>query len=313
MDGDFRTKMIKHASLVGIFVNGFLALIKIIVGFLVGSLVLISDGIDSASDVFISGVSLLATKFMNQPPDVEHPYGHGKAELIAGKVISLVIFSVAIQIALSAISDMRSGENTTLSFWALWAALVSICGKLGLWIYKYRLAKKTNSLLLMADAKNMRGDFVLSSVVLLALLVELIFTMPILDSLAALFVSIWMMIVSINLFREMSVELMDGHSDIKDYQLVINAVLGVKGVLHPHKIRLRKVGWGFYVDLDIEVDGHLTVMEGHRIAMEVETAIRASLENVYDVMVHVEPRGNCEEESFGLSEKEISVDINCGV
>lgn len=302
---DTRTRIIKRASVVGMTVNTVLAALKVGVGLFSGSLALVADGFDSATDVLTSLISLVAARFMSAPPDAEHPYGHGKAEQIAGKLISFIIFSVGLQIALTSISNLRSGNDSPLSVAAVFAAAVSIAGKLFLWLYKYRLAQKTKSVLLMADAKNMRSDVVLSAAVLAALAAERLFALPMLDSVAALAVSVWIMVVAFNLFREISVELMDGHSDMEDYRSVIAAVSYVDGVANPHKIRIRKVGEMFFVDLDIEVDGRLTVAAGHRIAMEVEAAVRDSLENTADVMVHVEPKGSCEEEPFGLSEKNL--------
>lgn len=301
MEAEARARVIKKASLVGIVVNAGIAAVKIGVGFLSGSLALIADGFDSSTDVLTSVISFFAARLMNRPPDKEHPYGHGKVEPIAGKLISFVIFSVGFQIALTSVSQIKEGGQTPLSLPAVAAAGLSIACKLFLWIYKYVLAKKSSSLLLMADAKNMRGDVVLSATVLTALLAGRFLNLPVLDSVAALAVSIWIMGVAFNLFREFSVELMDGHTEMEDYRAVIDAVSEVEGVANPHKIRIRKTGEMFYVDLDIEVDGRLSVAAGHRIAMDAEEAVRKSLENIADVMVHVEPKGNRECESFGIS------------
>lgn len=301
MEAEARAGVIKKASLVGIVVNAGIAAVKIGVGFLSGSLALIADGFDSSTDVLTSVISFFAARLMNRPPDKEHPYGHGKVEPIAGKLISFVIFSVGFQIALTSVSQIKEGGQTPLSLPAVAAAGLSIACKLFLWIYKYVLAKKSSSLLLMADAKNMRGDVVLSATVLTALLAGRFLNLPVLDSVAALAVSIWIMGVAFNLFREFSVELMDGHTEMEDYRAVIDAVSEVEGVANPHKIRIRKTGEMFYVDLDIEVDGRLSVAAGHRIAMDAEEAVRKSLENIADVMVHVEPKGNRECESFGIS------------
>lgn len=307
METKARTQVIKKASLVGMAVNASIAAVKIGVGFVSGSLALIADGFDSSTDVLTSAISFFAARLMNRPPDAEHPYGHGKAEPIAGKLIAFVIFSVGFQIALTSVSQIRAGSQTPLSLAAAAAAALSIVCKLFLWIYKYVLAKKANSLLLMADAKNMRGDVVLSSTVLIALLAGHFFHLPILDSVVALAVSFWIMAVAFNLFREFSVELMDGHTEMEDYQAVIDVVSDVEGVYNPHKIRIRTTGSMLYIDLDIEVNGELSVAAGHRIAMDAENAVRKSLENVADVMIHVEPKGNYEEESFGLCKEHLNI------
>lgn len=111
----------------------------------------------------------------------------------------------------------------------------------------------------------------------------------------------------IELFMELNVELMDGNTNDILYKQLFEAANSVKGVHNPHRARIRRMANLLDIDLDIEVDSSITICEGHCIAEKVTAAIKEKIENVYDVMIHIEPYGicNCEAEGFGLSEKDI--------
>jgi cation diffusion facilitator family transporter len=302
-----RMRSIVVASWVGIVGNAILALAKLAVGFLARSAAVVGDGVDSALDVLTSTITLIAARITGKPPDVDHPYGHSRAETIATKSLSFVIFFAGAQLAVSTVGKLVTGEGHDLpGRFALWVTIASIVGKAGLALYKYRVGKRTQSPMLMADAKNMRGDIVISLAVLAGLLFTFTLHLPILDSITALGVSVWIMWVAFGIFVETNTELMEGHRDPETYQRIFDAVKTVPGAEHPHRARIREVGGLFIVDLDIEVDGNLTVREAHRIAQETERRIRGEIANVYDVLVHVEPIGNVENtERYGLSQRKL--------
>ena len=111
---------------------------------------------------------------------------------------------------------------------------------------------------------------------------------------------------AVRIFLDANTELMDGVNDTSIYQAVFDAVDQVENVTNPHRTRIRKLSNLYLIDLHIEVDGALTVAEGHELAMEVEQVLRQKIENLYDVAVHVEPLGNLEKEKFGLSPQKLS-------
>jgi cation diffusion facilitator family transporter len=306
---DKRTKVIQKASWIGIFGNAFLAVIKITAGLLSGSLALLGDGIDSATDIVTSIVTLLASRIAVQPPDREHPYGHGRAETIATKALSFIIFFAGAQLALSSIKSIFSEtERIIPEFYAIYFVIISILGKTFLAFYKHRAGKRVNSSMLIADSKNMMNDILISISVLVGLLFTFILKMPIIDIITAIIVSIWIMKVALDIFLETSVELMDGLQDETIYKEVFSAASSVEGVHNPHRTRIRKINTMFIVDMDIEVDGNLSVSEGHEISKKVHDCIQNSIENIYDVIIHVEPLGNLEEtEKYGLSQKSMEL------
>ena len=154
--------------------------------------------------------------------------------------------------------------------------------------------------MLIANAKNMRNDILISASVLIGLLFTHILHLPILDLLTAMAVSVWIMKAGFEIFMESSRELMDGSDNPELYYKIFDAVEEV-GAVNPHRVRIRKHSNMFTVALDIEMDGNLSIDDGHHMAKKVEKSIKEKVENVYDVLVHVEPKGNIEKEKFGLS------------
>ncbi|MFP4375739.1 MAG: cation diffusion facilitator family transporter [Spirochaetales bacterium] len=302
-----RTKSILLASWIGIISNGILAVGKIVTGFFAHSVAVVSDGIDSSLDILTSILTMVAARITDRPPDVNHPYGHTRAETIATKALSFIIFFAGAQLAVGTIRHLVGGETRELpTLLAFVVTAISIAGKSGLAIYKFSLGKRTNSAMLVADAKNMKSDIFVSASVLAGLAFTHVLQMPILDSIAALLISIYIMRVAFGIFVDTNTELMEGHADPETYQKVFDAVDQVPGAEHPHRTRIREIGAFYIIDVDVEVDGSMSVGDAHEIAQQTEHAIRRLIPNVYDVMVHIEPIGNVEDaERYGLSQRKL--------
>ena len=305
-----RAAVIQKASWVGIIGNAFLSIIKITAGIISGSFALLGDGIDSATDIVTSVVTLFTSKIADRPPDEGHPYGHGRAETVATKALSFIIFFAGAQLALTTIKKLfETTERNIPEFFAIYFVIISILGKTFLAYYKYRAGRKVNSSMLLADAKNMMNDILISISVLIGLIFTFILNMPFVDIITALFISVWIMKVAFDIFIETSVELMDGLDDQSIYNEVFNAACSVEGVKNPHRTRIRKINTMYVIDMDIEVNGELTVTEGHEMAKKVHDCIQNQIDNIYDVIIHMEPYGNEEQlEKYGLSKDSIVKD-----
>ncbi len=303
LSGAERTQAIVVASWVGIVGNAILAVLKLLVGFYANSIAVVSDGVDSTLDILTSAISLLAARIIAKPPDLNHPYGHTRAETIATKTFSFIIFFAGAQLAISTISSLIQGQARELpGVFAIYVTVVSVVGKTGLFIHKFSIGRRTSSAMLIADAKNMRSDIAVSLGVLVGLAFTHLLDLPILDGITAIAISFWIMYVAFKIFLETNSELMEGYKDTSVYQQVFDAVESVPGARNPHRTRIRTIGALRIVDLDIEVDANLTVREAHEIAKGTEEAIRGCVPNVYDVLVHIEPIGNIEEaERYGVS------------
>lgn len=297
-----RKDILIRTSWISTIGNAILSVSKIIVGLLAGSLAVVGDGIDSATDVIISIVMIFTARIINRPPSKKYVYGYKKAESIATKILSLVIFYAGMQMFVTSVENIFSDQTKEIpSAIAIYVTLFSIAGKLLLALYQYRQGSKINSSMLTANAVNMRNDVVISCGVLLGLIFTFIFRLPILDSITGLVISIFIIKSSVSIFMDSNVELMDGVKDINVYNQIFEAVEKVAGVGNPHRIRSRMIGNLYMISLDIEVDPQMTITEAHEIADAVEKSIQNSIDNVYDILVHVEPAGKCQtDEKFGI-------------
>ncbi len=303
-----REKRIIRASWWAVGGNALLAAMKLVVGFVSGSYAVIADGIDSALDIASSVVVLLAARIITRPPNIKFPYGYQKADTVAAKILSFVIFFAGAQLAWSTIK-MLAGEATmeTPSNLAIWVTLFSIAGKLLLTLFLGRTGKSVDSPMLIANSRNMRNDVFISFSVLISLLFTVVLQEPLIDRIIALCISLFIMVSAFRIFIKTNIDLMDGIDDTGLYKQLFDAVHQVEGAHHPHRVRARKIGGHYMVNLDIEVAASLTVKEAHDIAKNVESSIKTNLHNIYDVMVHVEPLGNFEEnEKYGITESEIN-------
>lgn len=307
MDDNKRKKLIKRSSVLSGIGNAILALMKIIVGLRANSLALVGDGIDSTTDVVTSIITFFTATYSSEPPDREHPWGHERAETISTKILSIVIFFAGAQLAVKSVRDIIFQTSTILpGKLAIYATLISIAGKFLLAFYKFRTGRITDSPMLIADAKNMRNDVLISFTVLVGIITTRLLGIPLIDTIIALAVSLWIIKIALSIFMETSVELMDSIDDKEMYQKIFDAAEKISGVKNPHKVRIRKMNRYYVVDLDVEVDGSLTVKEGHDIALKIEQKIMKTVENIYDVMIHIEPAGAGEHlERYGLKREDL--------
>ena len=165
-----RERKIIRASWWAVTLNAALAAMKLTVGFISGSYAVIADGIDSATDIVSSLVVLLAARIINKPPNIRFAYGYQKADTVAAKILSFVIFFAGAQLAWSTVQMLlQEVERETPSLLAIWVTVISIGGKLVLTSFLHRTGKKVESPMLMANARNMRNDIFISLSVLVSL------------------------------------------------------------------------------------------------------------------------------------------------
>ena len=299
-----KARIIKAASLTALFGNIALAAGKIWAGIYAGSLAVVGDGIDSSVDAIIAVMTLIVARIISRPADETHPWGHGKAETVATTLLSCILFFAGAQLILNSGREIIFGaEREVPAMPALIVTVVSIAGKLLLAWSQFLFGKKAGSPMLKANAKNMSADALLSAGVLAGLGLSMFFEIGVIDSWAAALVGLWVIKSSIGIFMEANTELMDGGSNRTYYQAVFNAANSVEEAGKPHRVRMRRIAGLWDIDIDIEVPANKTVIEAHWIASNVEKAIKEKVDNIYDIMVHIEPSGNLEQEEFGLSEE----------
>jgi len=302
-----REKKIIRASQVSIAGNATLSLLKIVVGLIAGSLAVVADGVDSASDIITSLITLYTAYIIGRPPDPKFPYGYNKADTIATKVLAFIIFFAGAQLAIISFRKLLYPVDEIMpSMFAIYIIIVSVFGKLMLSVYLRKVGKSVDSAMLIANARNMQNDVVISISVLVGLVFTFIFNLPVIDTITALLVSIYIMVVAFRIFMQTNLEMMDGVEDSEIYKKIIHVVNHVDGASNPHRIRVRKMAHLYLIALDIEIDGQLPLTDAHQIAITVEESLKAEIPNIYDVLIHTEPTGNIEpNEVFGVSEKDL--------
>jgi cation diffusion facilitator family transporter len=302
-----RENEIKNASWVGIIGNSFLSVLKITAGIMSGSLAVIADGVDSSSDIITSVITLITARILTKPPDKKYPYGYGKADTIATKALSFIIFFAGGQLFITTVRKFLQGGNTEVpSILAIYVTLISILGKLALSFYQFKIGRKTGSAMLIANGKNMQNDVLISGSVLLGLIFVYVFKVPILDTITAFLVSIWVLRIAYKIFMQTSLELMDGTKDCNIYNKIFEVIDMVEGAHHPHRVRARNIGHKIMIAIDLEVDGDLTLREAHDIAHKVENSLKQNIDNVFDVAIHLEPIGDqLEEKALGISKSSL--------
>jgi cation diffusion facilitator family transporter len=302
-----RVKEIKKASVIALSGNAFLAVIKVVTGLLAGSLAVVADGIDSIEDIITSLITLVTANILAKPPNKKYPYGYGRAETISTRLLSLIIFAAGIQLAIISLQKIIKGTQAELPLKiAIYVTVISIIGKAFLSYHQNKIGNRINSDMLRANAKNMQNDILISLSVLIGLIFTRLLKMPVIDSIAALIVSAWIVKVAVQIFLKTNVELMDGIKDKKIYDVIFKAIDSVEGVKNPHRVVVRNVGHRLKIGADIEVDGRLSLQDAHKLSHKVEQSIRSKIDNLFDVTIHIEPIGDkTAEKKYGISRENL--------
>lgn len=275
-------------SIISIIANIVLALIKILAGIIGKSSAVLADGFHTLSDVLTTFVAIMGLKVSSKKADEDHPYGHERYEPIFGKIISMFLVITGLFIGYEGIKILISGDVETPGNIALVAAFISIIVKEIMYRYTLRTAKKIKSFAMEADAWHHRSD-ALSSIGTFIGVLGARLGLGILDPIAGIIVSIFIIKVGIDLYRNSIRGLVDESADagiVEKIEKITNSVQGVKSITN---LKTRIFGSKIYVDINIRVDGKITVKEGHDIAQEVHDLIEDEIDLVKHCMVHVEP------------------------
>jgi cation diffusion facilitator family transporter len=281
-----------RAAVLGLVVNAALGVIKLVAGLAANSFALLADAVNSLGDMFTSGVVVFALRFSQKPPDREHPYGHSRAEAIAGSNVALLVIVSALLVAWEAMRRIYM-PHAVPPAWTLWIAGPNVVIKEALYRYKVTVGRRTGSTALIANAWDHRSDALCSLAVFVGLAIvrwggpALIWA----DEAAAMGVVAAILWSATRLFRQSAHELLDAQADETLVRAVEAAATSVPEVRRVETLLLRKSGLEYFADIHIEVDPELTVAEGHAIGHRVKDEILREFEIVRDVLVHLEPHG----------------------
>ncbi len=279
---------IKKASLFGILGNLFLLLIKGIVGFISGSQAMIADAFNSASDILSSIMTFFGQRIASKPRDDDHNLGHGKAEYIYSMLISIVMIIMVFKVLKDSIVNLFTLEKATFTPWLIIVCIMTIIIKLGLFLYTNKLYKKNKSLLLKANRNDHRNDCILTSLNLIACVLGY-FGIYFFDSVAGIFISIWIFIVAYKIFIESYDVLMDKSIDDETREKVYEVISKHKEIKKINHFNSTPVGYMYQISFTIFVDGNLSTFDSHEIANSLEKEIDNKFPEIYLTVIHVNP------------------------
>ena len=287
-DMDFE-KTATRVSLVSIAGNAVLSLFKLLAGVLAHSGAMISDAVHSASDVLSSIIVIIGVKLSVRAPDKEHPYGHERFECVAAIVLAVVLAVTGLLIGYKAFGSIEGrGTQPTPGVLALVAAAVSIVVKEAMYWYTRFFGKRLNSASLMASAWDHRSD-ALSSVGALVGIAGARMGHPVMEPIASLVICLFILKAAYDIFRDAMGKMVDRAADAETEKSLTDCVLSEKEVRGIDRLRTREFGSRIYVDLEIRLDGSMTLYDAHAIAERVHDRIEREFPSVKHIMVHVNP------------------------
>ena len=286
-------KEVLHAVRIGLLVNLLLAILKLSVGFLGNARALISDGLNSSSDVLISLLILIVLKLATQKPDYDHPYGHEKYEGLAYFVLGIIFFGTSLYIAYDAVVGIfehmqNPGTAAGPRLFTVFVSIFALIIKFFLFNYYMRVGKRHQSPTIQADAKNHLIDVFATSFSVIGLSVaQLGYVM--FDDIAAFFIGLFILRLALQILKE-SVSFLTDQAPEKDEIEAINAtILSIEGVIAVDDLKVRKHMNQRYVDVEIGVKSSHTLEHAHKIAERVHHRVEEVYPDVLHCMVHVNP------------------------
>jgi cation diffusion facilitator family transporter len=271
-------------------VSGALAVIKLLVGAWGHSTAVVADGLESAGDVLASGFVLLGLTLAAKPADEDHPYGHGRIEILTGLLIGLALAAGGAVICYGSLVRLQQPSPPVASF-VIWPLILSLAAKSALAMYKFRAARQFQSASISADAWNDLMDTLSAIAALIAVGLTLAdpHRFADADAYGGFVVGLVVISVGVRVSHETAMQLMDTMPNEAMMNQIRSAASTVPGVRGIEKCFARKTGLRYHVDLHLEVDGSMTVRQSHEIAHEARLRILRTLDWVADVLVHVEP------------------------
>lgn len=283
-----RYKSVRLASILGVLGNIFLLIIKGIIGIMTNSKAMIADFFNSAGDVFSSFMTFIGNKIASKPYDDDHNLGHGKAEYIYSMLISIIMFITVLIILKDSILSIFKPTYYEFSVWLIVVCIITIILKFLLFLYANKISKKLNNLLIKANSKDHRNDCVLTLLNLISVILSkngIYF----IDGIVGSVISIWIILTAINIFKESYDVLMDKCMNEITKNEVLKIIKNHKEIKKITHFNSTPVGYKYQISLSIFVDGNLSTFKSHDIADNLEKEIINNIDEVYLVIIHVNP------------------------
>lgn len=287
-----RNKQVVRAVQIGIGFRLFVIIFELIGVVLINSSSLFLDAISSMADVLSSVFLIFCMKLAQRPPDINHPFGHGRYEPMGGLLLGVLLIMLGgVMFFQQILVSFYQEGHRHIHTWAWIFPAVAVIILETAYRFLILTAKKSNSPALAADAYHYRVDSLTSLLAAIALIIAAIWSesSTLIDHIGAIFIALFMIGIGILAARENFHQLMDKIPDPKFFHLVKQAALKASGVEGTEKIRIQRYGPDAHVDIDIEVKPSLTVDKAHKISQQVRLKIQEAWPDVRDVTVHIEP------------------------
>lgn len=290
----------KSVAWMSVFSNSFLVLGKFFVGAFVGSVAIISEAIHSCMDLLASVIALWAVRTSVKPPDVDHPYGHGKVENLSSAVEGLLIFIAGSWIIYESILKLLKPQPMNHIWLGVLVMLVSSVCNLVVALKLFGVGRKTNSPALLGDAWHLMTDVWTSAGVMFGLALVWLggrwfpeWNLQVVDPLVSIFVAFFILHTSVRLMKKAINELMDPCLPQEEMELIEAHIKDLKPVTRGyHKLKTRSVGNFRYIEFHLRVDGNMTVTKAHDLSHSIEHSIEEHLQGS-SVIIHFEPCKEC--------------------
>ena len=290
-----REKEIYRITLWGSVVNILLTGLKFAAGILGVSAAMIADAVHSLSDLLTDFVVLLFVRISSRPADNEHPYGHGKYETLATSIVAIALLAAGGVLAAEGIekivSSLRGEPLIMPSRIALWAALISIAAKELLYQFTIRVSRRVQSTALEANAWHHRTDALSSVATAAGIGGALLFggKWAILDPIAAVLVSVFILVTAGKLLHEAVQDLMEKRLPEEVEQQIRDIVAIDSEMSEMHHLRTRRVGSVYSIEMHLRMRGDTSLYEAHRHSMLLEQRLRERFGEGTMVTIHIEP------------------------
>jgi cation diffusion facilitator family transporter len=283
-----RVRAIRLVLWIVLVLNVAVALAKLLYGLFSKSAAMQADGISSMFDGVSNVVALIGMSFAARPADRGHPYGHAKFETFTAAVIAMMLGIACYSVARGAIGSLRGHEVTNVTIVSFAIMVATLAVNIGVTTWEARAGRRLGSEVLTADSRHTLSDVAVSIGVIISLILTKVGVAKA-DGVVALLVAVIIAYTAFGIIRRVARTLGDAARLPQDD--VASMCMTIPGVAGCHSIRTRGSETEVTADLHILVAPETTVLQGHAIAHQVETALRASYQHLTDVVVHVEPVG----------------------
>ena len=273
---------------ISVGVNIVLTSMQIVVGLMAHSQSLIADAMHTLSDIVADAFVLVANRKGAEAADADHPYGHGRYETAASLVLGLLLAGTGAGILIAAASRLQDlGSAPPVGVAAMWAALITLAAKEGLFRYMLVTAERLRSPMLVANAWHARAD-ALSSLVVAAGIGGALLGFNFADAVAAIIVGAMIVKAGLKFIWDAIRELIDTGLSAEEVAAIRSTIAATPGVLSMHELRTRRMAHQVLVDAHVQVNPRISVSEGHRVAESARRRVLGSHPEVLDVLVHVD-------------------------